>query len=47
MESDAALARRLAAGAGELLTDLRRESGLTGRALADKGDQVSQDYLAG
>jgi 3'(2'), 5'-bisphosphate nucleotidase len=47
MESDAALARRLAAGAGELLSDLRRESGVTGRALADKGDQVSQDYLAG
>jgi 3'(2'), 5'-bisphosphate nucleotidase len=47
MESDAALARRLASGAGELLTDLRSESGLTGRALADKGDQVSQDYLAG
>ncbi len=45
-ESDVALATRLADQAGALLLLTRDRSDLEGRALADEGDRVSQDYLA-
>lgn len=43
---DSQLAAHLAGNAGAALMDLRATSGLTGRALKDAGDQVSQDYLS-
>ncbi len=45
-EHDAHLALRLAEGAGELLLGVRDGGELGGRALADEGDRVAQEYLA-
>jgi 3'(2'), 5'-bisphosphate nucleotidase len=45
-EHDADLALRLAEGAGELLLGVRDRGELGGRALADEGDRVAQEYLA-
>jgi 3'(2'), 5'-bisphosphate nucleotidase len=45
-ETDVALARRLADQAGALLLLTRDRSDLEGRALADEGDRVSQEFLA-
>lgn len=43
--TDAALARTIAAEAGELLMALRRQSGLTGRSLGDAGDRAADDLI--
>lgn len=43
--SDARLAARLAAGAGDLLLELRATSGLTGKELGARGDGDSNAYL--
>ena len=45
-ETDVALATRLADQAGALLLLTRDRSDLEGRALADEGDRVAQEYLA-
>lgn len=42
---DRSLAGELATAAGELLLDIRANSGLTGRALGDEGDRRSNDFL--
>ena len=44
-ETDDALAARLAEQAGALLIDIQSNSGLSGKALGDKGDQVANDFL--
>lgn len=44
-ESDAALAQRLAAAAGELLLSLRTAGALTGQALGDAGDKAANALL--
>lgn len=44
-ESDAALAERLAAGAGDILLKLQRSSGLEGKALGNAGDQAANAWL--
>ncbi|GAC48034.1 3'(2'),5'-bisphosphate nucleotidase CysQ [Gordonia aichiensis] len=44
---DRSLAGELATAAGELLLDIRANSGLTGRALGDAGDRRSDDYILG
>lgn len=46
-ESDVELAARLADEAGALLLLTRDRSELEGRPLADEGDRVAQNYLAG
>ena len=43
--SDVELSAALATAAGELLTTVRAESGLTGRDLGDAGDRQSDDFL--
>ena len=43
--TDAALARAIALEAGELLLRLRRESGLAGKALGDRGDRLADDLI--
>ncbi|MGB7406168.1 MAG: 3'(2'),5'-bisphosphate nucleotidase CysQ [Pacificimonas sp.] len=43
--SDADLATHLATLAGELLLDIRRRSGLSGRALGDEGDARANDLI--
>jgi 3'(2'), 5'-bisphosphate nucleotidase len=44
-QADARLAARLAAGAGDLLIDLRATAGLTGKELGARGDAESNAYL--
>jgi 3'(2'), 5'-bisphosphate nucleotidase len=44
-QTDARLAARLAARAGELLLELRETSGLTGKELGARGDAESNAYL--
>jgi 3'(2'), 5'-bisphosphate nucleotidase len=44
-QTDARLAARLAAGAGELLLELRATSGLGGKELGARGDAESNAYL--
>ena len=43
--SDAALARTIAAAAAALLLDLRNASGLSGKALGDRGDRAADDLI--
>lgn len=43
--TDAALARTIALEAGTLLMRLRAESGLTGKALGDRGDRLADDLI--
>ncbi|MDS1114539.1 3'(2'),5'-bisphosphate nucleotidase CysQ [Gordonia westfalica] len=45
MTDDRALAGELATAAGELLLDIRRTSGLTGKELGNAGDRQSDDFL--
>ena len=45
LRSDAALARAIAGEAAALLTDLRATSGLSGRALGDRGDRAADDLI--
>lgn len=45
MKTDTALARAIADEAGRLLLDLRRTSGLTGKALGDRGDRLADDLI--
>lgn len=44
-ESDAALAKRLAAAAGDILLSLRTAGALTGPALGDAGDEAANSLL--
>jgi 3'(2'), 5'-bisphosphate nucleotidase len=44
-QTDARLAARLAAGAGDLLLELRATAGLTGKELGARGDVESNAYL--
>ena len=43
--SDAGLARAIAAEAAALLVDLRASSGLSGKALGDRGDRAADDLI--
>lgn len=45
METDAELAARLAAEAGEILLTVRADAGLRGKALGDLGDRTANEYL--
>ncbi|MDJ0016582.1 3'(2'),5'-bisphosphate nucleotidase CysQ, partial [Rhodococcus erythropolis] len=45
MTDDRALAGELATAAGELLLDIRKTSGLTGKELGNAGDAQSNDFL--
>ncbi|MBD0861797.1 3'(2'),5'-bisphosphate nucleotidase CysQ [Gordonia sp. zg691] len=47
MTDDRALAGELATAAGELLLDIRRNSGLSGRELGDAGDRQADDLILG
>ncbi|MEY4270942.1 MAG: 3-phosphoadenosine 5-phosphate phosphatase [Pseudomonadota bacterium] len=44
-ETDVALAARLAAGAGDILLDLQRDSGLVGKDLGKAGDVAANAWL--
>ena len=44
-ESDARLAARLATSAGDLLMSLRRDGGLSGKALGVEGDAIANRFL--
>ncbi|MFC8312454.1 3'(2'),5'-bisphosphate nucleotidase CysQ [Gordonia sp. NPDC057258] len=47
MTDDRALAGELATAAGELLLDIRRSSGLTGKELGEEGDRRSDEFILG